>query len=167
VIDTTFWSDKEGMKYASIPRVTDSDITNELSTDFGSSAIRVVGTVASVDTSNNTITFDSSVNKSPVNTSPQAFCFRYASGDTAWSPTGVNITGIASGSTSTVNTNVSPSSVQVGDVIANISIGGVDGDTLRGYYAKVKLENTDAEARELYAVNLVYESSSLHNDNNQ
>ncbi len=167
VINANFWSDKEGMKYASIPRVTDSDITNELTTDYGSSAIRVVGTVASVDTSNNTITFDSNVNKSPVNTAPQAICLRYSSGGTAWLPTSVNITGIASGSTSTVNTNVSPTLVQVGDVIANVSLGGIDGDTLRGYYTKVKLENTDAEARELYAVNLVYESSSLHNDNNQ
>ena len=54
-----------------------------------------------------------------------------------------------------------------GDILANAYGSGVSGDMLRGYYAKVKLENNASTPNELYAVNLVYDPSSLHNDGGQ
>ena len=164
VIETSHWNEKEGLRYANIPRVIDEDPNPEITT-LPSSAYRVVGTVDSVD--GTSVTFTSNVNKSPVITGPSAKVYRHRSGvDAGW----VQVTGKISAlsNKNTVSFTSDPSAdVQAGDIIANVYSGGVNGDTLRSYYTKVKLENEDSEARELYAVNLVYESSTLHNDGGQ
>ena len=164
VIETSHWNEKEGMRYANIPRVIDEDPNPEITT-LPSSAYRVVGTVSSVD--GTAVAFTSSVNKSPVITGPSAKVYRHRSGvDAGWVEVTGKISALANKNTVTFTADPS-AQVQAGDVIANVYSGGVNGDVLRGYYAKIKLENEDSEARELYAVNLVYEPSTLHNDNNQ
>ena len=164
VIETSHWKEKEGLRYANVPRVIDEDPNPEVTT-LPSSAYRVVGTVDSVDTTD--ITFTAPINKSPFLTGESGRLYRYRSGDENWVLVdGVKINSATSKDTARCSADIS-SSIQAGDIIANVYVGGVNGDVLRGYYTKLKLENTDAEARELYAVNVVYESSTLHNDNNQ
>ena len=164
VIETSHWKEKEGLRYANVPRVIDEDPNPEVTT-LPSSAYRVVGTVDSVDTTD--ITFTSPINKSPFLTGESGRLYRYRSGDENWVLVdGIKINSATSKNTARCSADIS-SSIQAGDIIANVYVGGVNGDVLRGYYTKLKLENTDAEARELYAVNVVYDSSTLHNDNNQ
>lgn len=163
VIETSHWHDKEGLRYANIPRVVDEDLNPEV-TVISSSAYRVVGDVSSVDGAN--VVCTSNVNNTPVITGPSANVYKFSSGGSAWELITPKITGISSNNTLVFDADVS-ALLTAGDVIANVYTGGVNGDVLRGYYTKIKLENTDAQSNELYAVNLVYEPSTLHNDNNQ
>lgn len=165
VVDPSHWHEKEGLRYANIPRVIDEDPNPEITT-LPSSAYRVVGTVSSVDATD--ATFTSDINKSPFITGLSAQVYRHRPGvDAGWTLiSGAKIVSASSKDTAVFSADVS-SELQAGDIVANVYAGGVNGDTLRGYYTKVKLENEDSEARELYAVNLVYEPSSLHNDGGQ
>ena len=45
-----------------------------------------------------------------------------------------------------------------------IGNGAVEGDNIRDYYVKTRLSNNSTGEVELYAVNLVYAKSNLHNE---
>jgi len=55
-------------------------------------------------------------------------------------------------------------SVSAGDTIVIIGNGAVEGDNIRDYYVKTRLSNNSTGEVELYAVNLVYAKSNLHNE---
>jgi len=167
VIQADHFNEKEGMYYANVPRVNDDNVNNANEFELASSSFRVIGTVESVDGDNNKLTFTTFVNDSPVITG-SGVLYRIRSTDTNWTAvgSGVKITGVDD--RDTLNTNVSARDIiEPGDILANAYGSGVSGDMLRGYYAKVKLENNGSTPNELYAVNLVYDPSSLHNDGGQ
>jgi len=176
-IEATHFHEKEGMRYANIPRVFDNNLANAETPangnndDIPSSAYRLVGAVESVD--GDTITFTTNVNLSPVITGPSAKVVRYRSTDNGWTDvTGSwKVTSLISPNKAQLSATATD--VQAGDLIANVYTTGVDGDVFRGYYAQVALENSESKDGgwsgpiEFYAANMVYEASSLHNDNNQ
>ena len=169
-----YFNKKEGMFYANIPRVYDDNLTNG-DREIPPTAYRLVGKVSSVD--GDVVTFDSPVNKSPVITGPSAKVVRFRDGtDTGWTDIDEwKITSVEA--EDKVGLDASPTDIQAGDILANVYTTGVDGDTLRGYYARIDLENEESKDNsytgpiELYAANVVYDTSALHNtgtpDNNQ
>ena len=159
---STYFKEKEGMYYANVPRVIDEDITGGGAVQFGSTSFSVIGVVASIDTVANTITFESNVNKSPVSTGEQGYLYRATPNSSLWTYAGSTKIQSVIGP-KTVSCSGTVAAFSVGDIVANAYGSGIGGDPLRGYYAKVKLESSDTTAKELYAVNLVYEPSSLHN----
>ena len=167
VIEAAHYNEKEGMYYANVPRVNDANVQDANDFEFGESSYRFVGKVDSVDSENNTITFTTIINDAPVITG-SGIMYRIRSGDTHWTAVGGDLKITSVDSRTKVSTNSDPSSlVQAGDLLANAYGSGVSGDVLRGYYAKVKLENNESTSNELYAVNLVYDPSGLHNEGGQ
>jgi len=164
VIQKTHWNEKEGLRYANIPRVIDED--PGASTVISSSAYSVVGEVASVDSGS--ITFVNDINKSPVMTGPSSLMYVCRDGESVWTViAALKLTGVSSKNKAITNIDPSTLSIGAGDILANACITGVSGDTLRGYYTKLSMENDDTTAKELFAVNVVYEPSLLHNDGGQ
>jgi hypothetical protein len=53
--------------------------------------------------------------------------------------------------------------VNNGDTIVVIANGAIEGDQMRDYYIKVRLTNSSTSEIELYAVNMVFAKSNLHN----
>ena len=167
VIQADHYKEKEGMYYANVPRVNDNNVEDSNEFELAESSFRFVGKVDSVDGDNNTITFTTIINDAPV-ISGSGVLYRIRSGDTNWTAVGGDLKITAVDSRTKVSTNSDPSSlVQAGDLLANAYGSGVSGDVLRGYYAKVKLENNESTSNELYAVNLVYDPSGLHNEGGQ
>ena len=167
VIQSDHFNEKEGMYYANVPRVNDANVEDANDFELAPSSFRVIGTVESVDGDNSRVTFTTFVNHSPVITG-SGVLYRIRSTDTNWTAvgSGVKITGVHD--RDTLVTNVSARDIiEPGDILANAYGSGVSGDMLRGYYAKVKLENNSSTSKELYAVNLVYDPSGLHNDGGQ
>jgi len=162
-IDSSHLKNKEGLFYANIPRVGDNDI-DLTGTQLSPSNYRVIGTVASVDS--NSITFNGDIDKMPVMTNGSSLLMYFRDGNPSWSPVGASINSVANKNTVTTSINTS-STIQAGDIIANVFLGGVDGESFRSYYAKIEMESDSTDAIELYALNLVYEPSSLHNDGGQ
>ena len=167
VIQSDHFNEKEGMYYANVPRVNDANVEDANDFELAPSSFRVIGTVESVDGDNSQVTFTTFVNHSPVITG-SGVLYRIRSTDTNWTAvgSGVKITGVHD--RDTLVTNVSARDIiEPGDILANAYGSGVSGDMLRGYYAKVKLENNSSTSKELYAVNLVYDPSGLHNEGGQ
>ena len=180
-IDASHFHLKEGMRYANIPRVTDSDLTNaegpdQNLNDIPSTAYRIIGTVESVNFDR--IKFTSDVSNTPIITGPSAKVVKFTPGtDAGWQNTAQTwkIEGLVSGSRTEVNTTLGGTftDIQPGDFIANVYTTGVDGDMFRGYYAQITLENSESKDDtytgpiEFYAANMVYDASSLHNDGGQ
>lgn len=162
-IDSSHLKNKEGLFYANIPRVGDNDI-DLTGTQLSPSNYRVIGTVASVDS--NSITFNGDIDKMPVMTNDSSLLMYFRDGNPSWSPVGASINSVANKNTVTTSLDTS-STIQAGDIIANVFLGGVDGESFRSYYAKIEMESDSTDAIELYALNLVYEPSSLHNDGGQ
>jgi len=162
-IDSSHLKNKEGLFYANIPRVQDNNIGltgNQLSP----ANYRVIGAVASVDSSG--ITFTGDIDKMPVITNSSSLLMYFRSGNNAWTAVGSSINSVANKNTVTTSSDTS-STIQADDIIANVFLGGVDGESFRSYYAKIEMESDSTEPIELYALNLVYEPSSLHNDGGQ
>lgn len=180
-IEASHFHLKEGMRYANIPRVTDSDLTNaegpdENLNDIPSTAYRIIGTVGSIDFDR--ITFTSDITSTPIITGPSAKVVKFTPGtDAGWQNVTGNwkIEGLVTGSRNKVYTNLGGTftDIQPGDFIANVYTTGVDGDMFRGYYAQITLENSESKDNtytgpiEFYAANMVYDASSLHNDGGQ
>jgi hypothetical protein len=57
----------------------------------------------------------------------------------------------------------SVSGVANGDTIVVLANAGIEGDQMRDYYIRTKLSNGNTDEVELYAVNLVFAKSNLHN----
>jgi endonuclease YncB( thermonuclease family) len=62
-----------------------------------------------------------------------------------------------------VTASGSVTGVNNGDTIVVIGNGAIEGDQIRDYYAKIKLTNSSTSEIELYAVNMVFAKSNLHN----
>jgi len=144
--------EKEGLFYSVIPK----DITGSSTKNMSHKV--VLGVVASVDT--DTITFSSRVNNLP-----------FGLGDAIWgleaaTESDTTYTIIAIPSRTSIQVSASASGVSVGDTLMAVSSAVVNGDKIRDYYASIELSTSTADTGpvELYAVNMVYSPSSLHNE---
>jgi len=144
------FDEREGMFY----RVIAKDAT--ASSTSNSSHKVVLGQVASVD--GRKITFTTKVSNLPFGIGDTLFKLE-SSSETSLSVTLASVSGRKEITASDTVTGLT-----AGDTVMAVSDDDINGDKIRDYYAQVDLTNTDTAAVELYAVNLSYSSSPLHND---
>jgi hypothetical protein len=150
---------KERNFYAYVPRdnsantLSGSNITN-LS---GTSEVFVLGNVATGGVSGSTITFTTPVGDVPF---PMGGSLYKVSGATLVS---LSLTVSSISGDKQVTASGSVTGVNNGDTIVVIGNGAIEGDQIRDYYAKIKLTNSSTSEIELYAVNMVFAKSNLHN----
>ena len=156
---STDFSERERNWYAYIPRDSSANTgTTTITALSGSSEVFVLGNVATGGVSGSTITFTTAVGDVAF---PIGGALYKVSGSTlvSLSLTVASISGLkqitASGSVTGVNN---------GDTIVVLANAGIEGDQMRDYYIKARLTNSDTSAIELYAVNLVFAKSNLHNE---
>ena len=116
----------------------------------------VLGQVASVD--GRKITFTTKVSNLPFGIGDTLFKLA-SSSETSLTVTLASVSGRKEITASDTVTGLT-----AGDTVMAVSDDDINGDKIRDYYAQVDLTNTDTTAVELYAVNLSYSSSPLHND---
>ena len=135
-------------------RVISKDAT--ASSTLNSSHKVVLGEVASVDGSK--ITFTSKVSNLPFGIGDTLFKLE-SSSQTTLSVTVGSVSGRKE-----ITASGTVTGLVAGDTVVAVSDDDINGDKIRDYHAQVQLTNTDTTAVELYAVNLSYSSSPLHND---
>ena len=144
------FDEREGMFY----RVIAKDAT--ASSTSNSSHKVVLGQVASVDGSK--ITFTTKVSNLPFGIRDTLFKLE-SSSETSLPVAVASVSGRKE-----ITASGTVTGLTAGDTVMAVSDDDINGDKIRDYYAQVDLTNTDTTAVELYAVNLSYSSSPLHND---
>jgi hypothetical protein len=156
---STDFSERERNWYAYIPRDSSANTgTATITTLSGSSEVFVLGNVATGGVSGSTITFTTPVGDVAF---PIGGALYKVSGSTlvSLSLTVASISGNKQITASGAVTNVAN-----GDTIVVLANAGIEGDQMRDYYIKARLTNSDTSEIELYAVNLVFAKSNLHNE---
>ena len=139
------FEERERNYYAHINRDTLDSTSNLVS----------IGAVSAV--SGSTITLSSRVNDIAF---PIGGSIYKVSGSTLVDTT-LTVSGVASRTSITANTTVS--GISVNDNLLIVSNSSIDGDPMRDCYSQVDLTNTDTTPVELYAVNMIFQKSNLHN----
>lgn len=147
---STEFVEKEGMWYRVMSRDETASSTSNTSHRI------VLGQVASIDGTK--ITFSSRISNLPFGLGDALFKLNPSS-ETDLSLT---ISSVSGRKEITANTTVS--GLTVGDTVMAVSEDKINGDTIRDYYAQAALTNASTGAVELYAVNMVYTPSLLHNE---
>jgi hypothetical protein len=75
--------------------------------------------------------------------------------------TNLTVSGVSSRTAITANTSVT--GISANDELLIVSSASIDGDPMRDSYIQVDLTNTDTTPVELYAVNMIFQKSNLHN----
>jgi hypothetical protein len=152
------FSQRERNWYAYVPRDSSANTgTATITTLSGSSEVFVLGNVATGGVSGSTITFTTPVGDVPF---PMGGSLYKVSGSTLVS---LSLTVSSISGDKQVTASGSVTGVNNGDTIVVIGNGAIEGDQIRDYYAKIKLTNSSTSEIELYAVNMVFAKSNLHN----
>jgi hypothetical protein len=152
------FSERERNWYAYIPR--DSSVNAGSSTITaltGTSDVFVLGAVATSGISGATITFTTPVGDVPFPIGGSLF---KVSGATLVT---LNLTVSSISGLSQITASGTVVGVNDGDTIVVIANGAVEGDSIRDYFAKARLTSDATNEIELYAINLVFAKSNLHN----
>jgi len=155
---TSDFSERERNWYAYVPR--DSSVNTGSSTITqlsGTSEVFTLGAVATGGVSGSTLTFTTPVGDIPF---PIGGSLYRVSGATLVT---LNLTVTAISGLNQITASGTIVSVSAGDTIVVIANGAIEGDNIRDYYVKARLSNNSTSEVELYAVNLVYAKSNLHN----
>lgn len=158
--DTTpnnVWREKEGFYYAAIHGDTSSH-GSTISSVTSTSEIFSLGTVASDVTGATSITFDNDISSIPFPLGSTAAVYKL--NGSQLDSLSVHPVSIDSDNTITVSGNVT---VSDGDLLIVVGNSAIEGDQIRDYFAKIKLTKSSADPIELYAVNIVFADSKLHN----
>ena len=157
VIANTSFKEKEGFYYAYIHGAT-STYGSSISSVKSTSEIFSLGTVAADVSGGNAITFDNAINTItfPLGSTATVYKLNGSQLDSL-SVYPLTVTGQKS---LTLSGNVT---VSDGDLLVVVGNSSIEGDQIRDYFAKIKLEKTTSSAIELYAVNAVVADSKLHN----
>jgi hypothetical protein len=172
------FDERERNFYAYVPRDSSANTgTATITSLSGSSEVFVLGAVATGGISGFTITFTTPVGDIPF---PIGATLYKVVGATLVS-LNVTVTAISGNKQITAsaaidgvwntnsqiwntNTNIwDIANVSNGDTIVVIGNGAIEGDQMRDYYIKVRLTNSSTSEIELYAVNMVFAKSNLHN----
>jgi hypothetical protein len=153
------FSQRERNWYAYVPRDSSANTgTATITALSGSSEVFVLGNVATGGVSGSTITFTTPVGDVPF---PMGGSLYKVSGATLVS---LSLTVSSISGDKQITASGSVTGVNNGDTIVVIGNGAIEGDQIRDYYAKVKLTNSSTSEIELYAVNMVFAKSNLHNE---
>lgn len=164
-IASSIWQEKEGFYYASIHQdSTQSPATtstaNITSVD-GTSQFFALGVVNSA--AGSVINFKNAINNMsfPVGTTTALYKISGAAlvplGYRADSRSGEN----------QITCNATATGVAQNDTVVLVASSSIEGDALRDYFLQATLTNNLTTAHELYAINLVYAKSNLHNQQGQ
>lgn len=164
-IASSIWQEKEGFYYASIHQdSTQSPATtstaNITSVD-GTSQFFALGVVNSA--AGSVINFKNAINNMsfPVGTTTALYKISGAAlvplGYRADSRSGEN----------QITCNATATGVAENDTVVLVASSSIEGDTLRDYFLQATLTNNLTTAHELYAINLVFTKSNLHNQQGQ
>ena len=164
-IASTIWQDKEGFYYAPIHQdSTQSPATtstaNITSVD-GTSQFFALGVVDSA--SGSVINFKNAINNMsfPVGTTTAL----YKVSGAALVPLGYRAD--SRSGESQITCNATATGVVQNDTVVLVASSSIEGDALRDYFLQVTLSNSLTTAHELYAINLIYAKSNLHNQQGQ
>ena len=147
---STEFEEREGMYYRQIEKDTTANSTSNTSHKV------VLGQVASVDGS--TITFTSKISNLPFGIGDTLFKLE-SSSETSLSVTLSSVSGRKQ-----VTASGTVSNLSAGDTVMAVSTASINGDKMRDYHAEIALTNTATTPVELFAINMVYKSSPLHNN---
>lgn len=145
-IDTAEFSEREGHRYAMIPRDTSVSTSHKI----------YIGKVDSVN--DDEVTFTTPINRIP-----------FVIGDELKTASGSNLVSTSE----IIDTITSRKTIQCTNTVTGIGSGDnvfvehtakVDGDPMRDVFLKLKLTCSDTAAFEVHAVSLSYDRSMLHND---
>jgi len=139
------FEERERNYYAHINRDTLDSTSNYVS----------IGAVSSVSGSNITMTSRINDIAFPIGGS----IYKVSGG--ALVNTNLTVSGLASRTAITANTTVT--GISANDELLIVSNASIDGDPMRDSYIQVDLTNTDTTPVELYAVNMIFQKSNLHN----
>jgi len=152
------FSERERNWYAYIPRDSSVNAGSSTITSLtGTSDVFVLGAVATSGVSGATITFTTPVGDVPFPIGGSLF---KVDGSTLVT---LNLTVSSISGLSQITASGTVVGVSDGDTIVVIANGAVEGDAIRDYFAKAKLTNDSDNEVELYAINLVFAKSNLHN----
>lgn len=164
-IASTIWQEKEGFYYAPIHQdSTQSPATtstaNITSVD-GTSQFFALGVVNSA--SGSVINFKNAINNMsfPVGTTTAL----YKVSGAALVPLGYRAD--SRSGESQITCNATATGVVQNDTVVLVAASSIEGDALRDYFLQVTLSNSLTTAHELYAINLIYAKSNLHNQQGQ
>ena len=158
--DTTpnsVWREKEGFYYAAIHGDTSSH-ESTISDVTSTSEIFSLGTVASDVTGAASVTFDNAISSIPFPMGSTAAVYKLDGSNLV--SLSVYPVSIDSDNSITLSGNVT---VSDGDLLIVVGNSAIEGDQIRDYFAKIKLTKSSADPIELYAVNIVFADSKLHN----
>ena len=155
-ITEAMYDEREGMRYAKIPRDSTTPPLNSSTSKNQSNRI-VLGEVESITgTTDGTIKFTSRISDLPFNVLD--ILYKLAA-------TEVNTTRTISNIIDRKTLQVSSTTgIAVGDVLMAVSANSINGDKIRDYYLGIELASNSRAHAELYAVNVDYAPSPLHNE---
>ena len=152
------FDERERNWYAYVPRDSSANTgTATITALSGTSEVFVLGNVATGGVSGSTITFTTPIGDVPF---PMGGALYKVSGSNLVSLS-LTVTSISADKQITASGSVT--GVNNGDTIVVIANGAIEGDQMRDYYIKVRLTNSSTSEIELYAVNMVFAKSNLHN----
>jgi len=155
---STDFDERERNWYAYVPRDSSANTgTATITSLSGSSEMFVLGNVATGGVSGSTITFTTPIGDIAF---PIGGALYKVSGSTFVS---LNLTVTSINGANQIGASGLIANVNNGDTIAVLANAGIEGDQMRDYYIKTRLTNSDTDEIELYAVNLVFAKSNLHN----
>ena len=162
---STIWQEKEGFYYAPIHQdSTQSPATtstaNITSVD-GTSQFFALGVVDSA--SGSVINFKNAINN---------MSFPVGSTTALYKISGATLVPLGYRANSRsgekqITCNATTTGVVQNDTVVLVAASSIEGDALRDYYLQVTLTNNLTTAHELYAINLIYAKSNLHNQQGQ
>ena len=141
---------REGLFYRQIEKDATSNSTTNTSHKV------VLGQVASV--SGSTITFTSKISNLPFGIGDSLFKLESSS------ETNLSVTISSVSGRKEITASGTVSGLSAGDTVMAVSSASINGDKMRDYHAQVALTNSATTPVELFAVNMVYKSSPLHNN---
>lgn len=164
-IASTIWQEKEGFYYAPIHQdSTQSPATtstaNITSVD-GTSQFFALGVVDSA--SGSVINFKNAINN---------MSFPVGSTTALYKVSGATLVPLGYRADSRsgekqITCNATTTGVVQNDTVVLVAASSIEGDALRDYFLQVTLTNNLTTAHELYAINLIYAKSNLHNQQGQ
>jgi hypothetical protein len=167
-IASTIWQDKEGFYYAPIHQdstmsaVATTSTANITAVD-GTSQFFSLGVVNSA--SGSVINFKNAINSIPFPVGSTTALYKLNAASNRLEPLGYRADSKSGEKQITCNTTAS--GLVQDDVVILIASPSIEGDALRDYFLQVTLTNSLTTPHELYAINLIYSKSNLHNQQGQ
>lgn len=167
-IASSIWQDKEGFYYAPIHQdstmgaVATTSTANITAVD-GTSQFFSLGVVNSV--SGTAINFKNAINSIPFPVGSTTALYKLNTASNRLEPLGYRADSKSGEKQITCNTTAS--GLVQNDVVILVASPSIEGDALRDYFLQVNLSNSLTTPHELYAINLIYSKSNLHNQQGQ